>query len=157
GEGSPQLKLFRVGRSRSGEYSRGRSDALSCAPIRRIHPLSPISIKTPSGRDHKTHSSGAIAAKCFKFVLEMLTAAVASPPLPPHISGGARPRCGRFGCLGPTTSEIMPWAFPRKVYRGEPLARSIGILLLTSFTLDSTEVVFVICQQGLAGPAVALR
>src|SRR5262245_15875555 len=39
--------------------------------------------------------------------LSMLTAAVASPPYPPHISGGARPRCGRFGCLGRTTSEIM--------------------------------------------------
>src|SRR5262245_51495824 len=45
----------------------------------------------------------------------MLTAAVASPPYPPHISHGTRPRCGRFGCLGRTTSEIMPWAFPRKV------------------------------------------
>jgi hypothetical protein len=39
------------------------------------------------------------------------------------VAGGfSVPRCGRFGCLGRTTSEIMPWAFPRKVYRGERLA-----------------------------------
>jgi hypothetical protein len=33
------------------------------------------------------------------------------------------PRSGRFRLFGTmTTSEIMPWAFPRKVYRGERLA-----------------------------------
>jgi hypothetical protein len=100
GGGSPQLKLFRVGRSRSGEYSRGRSGALSCAPIRRIHPLAPISIKTPQSVITKPIRAEQSRPNPSSFVLEMLTAAVASPPYPPHISGGARPRCGRFGCLG---------------------------------------------------------